>query len=100
MMKGEMKHYTVCLCLLLFAGIFTGSFGITGNTATESHCITPSNAAKLQDPGIFCIERCETECEPGHWYSGLCRGLCILGCSSIPPDFPSVSELQFQGMYS
>jgi hypothetical protein len=49
-----------------------------------------SNAAGLQDSGISCIDQCDKACEPGHWYSWLCRAVCIMGCSPVPPDFPGV----------
>lgn len=90
MMKGGGKQYIACLCLFLFTGIFSSAFAVAGNAATQTQCITLSNAAELQDPGISCTDQCEAECEPGHWYSGLCRGVCMLGCSRIPPDFPGV----------
>ena len=97
MMNGEMKQYVVCLCLILFAGLFTSTFVVTGHTSPQLQCIASSAAMGLQDTGISCSEQCDAECEPGHWYSWLCRGVCVLGCSGMPPEFPGVYELPFPG---
>ena len=87
MMKGVVKQCIVCLCLFLFAGIFTSTFIVAVDTATHPHCISSSNAGVFQGSGINCFDQCDAECEPGHWYSWLCRGLCILGCSSGDPVY-------------
>lgn len=100
-MKGEMKQSVVCLCLLLFAALFISTFVVAaGNAATRPQCIASSAIEGLQDPGISCLEQCDAECEPGHWYSWLCRGFCVMGCSGVPPDFPGVSALKFHGLSS
>jgi hypothetical protein len=55
------------------------------------------DAAVSQGSEISCIDECEAECEPGHWYSGLCRGICIMGCS---PEYPGMYGLSLPVMYS
>lgn len=88
-MTRKTNHYLVFLCLVVFAGFFTNTVWAAGNIVTQPHCMPSSHCTAHQNFANSCIDQCIAECEPGHWYTGLCRGVCILGCSQIPPDFPS-----------
>jgi len=85
MTKREVNQNILCLCLFLSAGILTSTFAGTADTITQQQCLTPSNDAVFPANDGNCFDRCEEECKPGHWYSGLCRFFCRLGCTPLYP---------------
>lgn len=87
-MNVILKHGMVFLCLLSFAVLFTSTFVVANHALTQTQCIKFSNFLGFEDPGMTCIEHCELDCEPGHWYSGLCRMVCLIGCGPFPSQFP------------
>jgi len=87
LMNDILKHGMVCLCLLSFAVLFTSTFVVANHALTQTQCIK-SNILGYEDPGMPCLEHCELGCEPGHWYTGLCRLSCEIGCGPFPSQFP------------
>lgn len=79
-MIRTVKPQVLCLCLLVLSGLFMMTYAGARDTAAQLHS-TPGSEIS----GTTCIDHCLAACEPDHWYTGLCRGICILGCSPVQP---------------
>lgn len=89
-MTGKTKYALAVLCLIVSAGFFASASGFAAKTMMQPQCASSANGVTGPGNSVSCIDQCVTQCEPGHWYTGLCRGVCILGCSPIPPEYYSV----------
>lgn len=88
-MNDILKHGEVCLCLLSFAVLFTSTLVVANHAVAQPQCIQSSKFLEDEEPDDMpCLEHCELGCEPGHWYTGLCRRSCEIGCGPFPSQFP------------
>jgi hypothetical protein len=58
MMKRTVKWYMLCLCLLVSAGIFMGTFAGAADTTAQPQCMSSSDATVSMGYNWSCYETC------------------------------------------
>lgn len=80
MMKRTVKWYTLCLCLLVFAGIFMGTFAGAADTTAQPQCVSSSDAT-VSENVPSCHDKCvSTWCDQSSRFYGYCKFRCYLYC--------------------
>ena len=82
-MKRKLKLSIICLCLILTAGIFMGTFAGATDTLTQPQCIASADAAATEwTPHSLCMFECMHEhCSHAPYGLGwYCEFLCWLRC--------------------
>jgi hypothetical protein len=79
-MKRKLKLSVLCLCLILAAGIFMGTFAGAAETTTQPHCISSSDAT-VSGYNWSCYETCVYDhCDERSSVFWMCKFRCWTRC--------------------
>lgn len=81
--NGILKRLIVCLILLSCAGTLLGAAAAQSDMTMQTEGTANMNPANIGGSYSTCSDVCQAHCEPGCWYTDLCRDVCEIKC--FPP---------------